>query len=119
MNPPIDGGTSTATLLENRGDTTKHSASDNQQVASPNSSATAAAPSMLSSSALTRNDAASSSESSTKAQQAYTTEIVKALFGRDGSSGVVVGNYSCSFQRQSGRLYVSTDALFFYSVRTE
>ena len=46
------------------------------------------------------------------------TEIVKALFGND-SVGQVVGVYSCSAARQSGRLYVSTDGLFFYSVRSE
>lgn len=53
-------------------------------------------------------------------QQAYATEIIKTLFGRDsdGCSGDVVGTYSCtySFQRLAGRLYVSTDGLFFYSV---
>jgi len=42
----------------------------------------------------------------------YTTEFIKALFG---DTGVVVGDYSCSYQRQAGRLYVSTDAVFFYS----
>lgn len=42
----------------------------------------------------------------------YTTEFIKALFG---DAGVVVGDFSCSYQRQAGRLYVSTDAVFFYS----
>eukprot|EP00985_Skeletonema_marinoi_P008576 scaffold3916_cov138-Skeletonema_marinoi.AAC.1 len=45
-------------------------------------------------------------------KQMYTTEFIKALFG---DTGVVVGDYSCSYQRQAGRLYVSTDAVFFYS----
>lgn len=43
----------------------------------------------------------------------YTTEFIKALFA--GDTGVVVADYSCSYQRQAGRLYVSTDAIFFYS----
>lgn len=42
----------------------------------------------------------------------YTTEFIKALFG---DTGIVVGDFSCSYQRQAGRLYVSTDAVFFYS----
>ena len=46
-------------------------------------------------------------------KQAYTTEIVKALFG--SSVGDVVNDFSCSYQRQAGRLYVSTEGLFFYS----
>jgi len=57
----------------------------------------------------------SARSSSTK--QAYTTEIVKALFGDGDSSpiGDVVDDFSCSFQRQAGRLYVSTEGLFFFS----
>eukprot|EP00804_Cyclotella_cryptica_P007091 CCRYP_014538-RC/>CCRYP_014538-RC protein AED:0.09 eAED:0.09 QI:153/1/1/1/1/1/6/63/495 len=51
---------------------------------------------------------------SSTVQQQQATEIVKALFGND-SIGKVVGVYSCSVARQSGRLYVSTDGLFFYS----
>lgn len=51
-------------------------------------------------------------------QQQQATEIVKALFGNE-SIGKVVGVYSCSVARQSGKLYVSTDGLFFYSVRSE
>jgi len=39
---------------------------------------------------------------------------VKALFG-GRSVGDVVQDFSCSFQRQAGRLYVSTEGLFFYS----
>jgi hypothetical protein len=50
--------------------------------------------------------------SSTNSKQAYTTEIVKAL---GGPAGDVVHNVPCSYQRQAGRLYVSTDGLFFYS----
>lgn len=45
-------------------------------------------------------------------KQAYTTEIVKAL---GGPSGDVVQDVACSFQRQTGRLYISTKGLFFYS----
>ena len=51
---------------------------------------------------------------STPSKQAYTTEIVKALFG-GGAVGDVIQDFSCSFQRQAGRIYISTDALFFYS----
>ena len=52
----------------------------------------------------------------TPSKQAYTTEIVKALFqGSGGSIGDVINDFSCSFQRQAGRLYISTTALFFYS----
>ncbi|KAL7536299.1 hypothetical protein ACHAXR_008393 [Thalassiosira sp. AJA248-18] len=54
------------------------------------------------------------SSSTSSSKQAYTTEIVKALFG-GGAVGDVVQDFSCSFQRQAGRLYVSTDGLFFYS----
>ena len=46
-------------------------------------------------------------------QQQQATEIVKALFG---NAGKVVGTFSCSVTRQSGRLYVSTEGLLFYSV---
>ena len=49
----------------------------------------------------------------TPSKQAYTTEIVKSLFG--GEVGEVVSDVSCSFQRQAGRLYVSTNAIFYYS----
>jgi len=45
-------------------------------------------------------------------KQMYTTEFIKALFGE---AGIVVGDFPCSYQRQAGRLYVSTDAVFFYS----
>lgn len=45
-------------------------------------------------------------------KQAYTTEIVKAL---GGPTGDVVQDVTCSYQRQLGRCYVSTDGLFFYS----
>lgn len=50
--------------------------------------------------------------SSTNSKQAYTTEIVKAL---GGPAGDVMQDVPCSYQRQTGRLYVSTDGLFFYS----
>jgi hypothetical protein len=60
--------------------------------------------------AATSTPPRSASVSSSK--QMYTTEFIKALFG---DSGVVVGDFSCSYQRQAGRLYVSTDAVFFYS----
>ncbi|KAL7438040.1 hypothetical protein ACHAXM_005972 [Skeletonema potamos] len=53
-----------------------------------------------------------SMSSSSSSKQMYTTEFIKALFG---DAGVVVGDFSCSYQRQAGRLYVSTDAVFFYS----
>lgn len=46
-------------------------------------------------------------------QQQQATEIVKTLFG---DVGKVVGIFSCSVTRQSGRLYVSAQGLFFYSV---
>ena len=50
--------------------------------------------------------------SNSSSKQMYTTEFIKALFG---DTGIVVGDFSCSYQRQAGRLYVSTDAVFFYS----
>jgi len=43
----------------------------------------------------------------------YTTEIVRALFGP--TIGAVVGDYSCTFKRTSGRLYMATNALCYYS----
>lgn len=52
------------------------------------------------------------SNMSSSSKQMYTTEFIKALFG---DSGVVLGDFSCSYQRQLGRLYVSTNAVFFYS----
>ena len=52
------------------------------------------------------------SNTSSSSKQMYTTEFIKALFG---DSGVVLGDFSCSYQRQLGRLYVSTNAVFFYS----
>mmetsp|Transcript_7426 Transcript_7426/g.10824 ORF Transcript_7426/g.10824 Transcript_7426/m.10824 type:complete len:485 (-) Transcript_7426:906-2360(-) len=52
------------------------------------------------------------SSNSSSSKQMYTTEFIKALFGE---AGIVVGDFSCSYQRQAGRLYVSTDAVFFYS----
>lgn len=51
--------------------------------------------------------------SNSSSKQMYTTEFIKALFGE--AVGIVVGDFSCSYQRQTGRLYVSTDAVFFYS----
>lgn len=45
-------------------------------------------------------------------KQAYTTEIVKAL---GGPTGDVVQDVTCSYHRQLGRCYISTDGLFFYS----
>jgi hypothetical protein len=53
-----------------------------------------------------------SSTITNSSKQAYTTEIVKAL---GGPAGDVVQDVPCSYQRQTGRLYVSTDGLFFYS----
>ena len=52
------------------------------------------------------------SNTSSSSKQMYTTEFIKALFG---DSGVVLGDFSCSYERQFGRLYVSTNAVFFYS----
>ena len=43
----------------------------------------------------------------------YTTEIVRALFGP--AVGSVVGDYSCSYKRNSGRLYLAGNAVCFYS----
>ncbi len=43
----------------------------------------------------------------------YTTEIVRALFGP--AIGSVVGDYSCSYKRNSGRLYLANNAICFYS----
>lgn len=54
--------------------------------------------------------------SNSVAQQQQATEIVKALFG---DVGRVVGIFSCSVARQSGRLYVSAEGLFFYSVSSK
>ena len=51
--------------------------------------------------------------SSSSSKQAYTTEIVKALFG--GAVGEVILDCSCSFQRQAGRLYIANKGLYFYS----
>ena len=56
----------------------------------------------------------SSKLSSTVAQLHQATEIVKSLFGNVGKVNVV-GVFSCSVARQSGRMYVSTEGLFFYS----
>ena len=56
--------------------------------------------------------AAPSKSMISSSKQMYTTEFVKALFG---DAGIVVGDFSCSYQRQAGRLYVSADAVFFYS----
>ena len=43
----------------------------------------------------------------------YTTEIVRALFGP--TIGTVVADYSCTLKRTSGRLYIATNALCYYS----
>ena len=44
----------------------------------------------------------------------YTTEIVRAIFGR--TIGAVVGDCSCTHnKRTSGRIYVATNAICFYS----
>jgi hypothetical protein len=56
--------------------------------------------------------AAASSSSAKDSKRAYTTEIVKAL---GGNVGDVIQDVQCSYQRQSGRLYISTEGLFFYS----
>jgi len=42
-----------------------------------------------------------------------TTEIVQSLFGR--AVGPCWADYSCSYHRQHGRLYISTKAVCFYS----
>jgi hypothetical protein len=60
---------------------------------------------------------ASSSRSSSLAAAHQATEIVKTLVGNEYTTvGKVVGVYSCSVGRQSGKFYVSTVGLFFYSV---
>ena len=46
------------------------------------------------------------------ARPAFAAAFVKAL---GGPTGDVVQDVTCSFQRQLGRLYVSTDGIFFYS----
>lgn len=46
-------------------------------------------------------------------EELYTTEIVRAMFGP--SVGAVVGDFSCLHKRNSGRLYLSTTALCYYS----
>jgi len=51
--------------------------------------------------------------SSVEGRKAYTTEFVRALF--QASVGEVLGDFSCSFQRQAGRLYIASKGLFFYS----
>ena len=43
----------------------------------------------------------------------YTTEIVRAMFGP--TIGSVVGDYSCTYKRNSGRMYLATNAVAFYS----
>ena len=64
-------------------------------------------------SSLEKSLAAAASSSSTKdSKRAYTTEVVKAL---GGNVGDVIQDVQCSHQRQSGRLYISTEGLFFYS----
>lgn len=56
---------------------------------------------------------ASASASASMTTELYTTEIVRAMFGP--GVGSVVGDYSCSYKRNSGRLYLSTNALCYYS----
>mmetsp|Transcript_29441 Transcript_29441/g.66476 ORF Transcript_29441/g.66476 Transcript_29441/m.66476 type:complete len:490 (+) Transcript_29441:121-1590(+) len=51
--------------------------------------------------------------SSVEGRKAYTTEFVRALF--QTSVGEVIGDFSCSFQRQAGRLYIASKGLYFYS----
>ncbi|KAL9191168.1 hypothetical protein ACHAXT_000874 [Thalassiosira profunda] len=56
----------------------------------------------------------SPARSSSSSKQAYTTQVVKAMFG-GGDVGEVVQDFTCSFERKAGRLYVSTLGLFYYS----
>ena len=70
------------------------------------------APTLTRAATLPERNASEQLASSTNSKQAYTTEIVKAL---GGPAGDVVQDVPCSYQRQTGRLYVSTDGLFFYS----
>lgn len=59
-----------------------------------------------------RSSPTSQDSSKPSAQQLQATEIARSLFGNVGK---VLGIFSCSVARQSGRLYVSTEGLFFYS----
>eukprot|EP00562_Extubocellulus_spinifer_P028554 CAMPEP_0178645746 /NCGR_PEP_ID=MMETSP0698-20121128/18995_1 /TAXON_ID=265572 /ORGANISM="Extubocellulus spinifer, Strain CCMP396" /LENGTH=608 /DNA_ID=CAMNT_0020286835 /DNA_START=33 /DNA_END=1859 /DNA_ORIENTATION=+ len=61
-----------------------------------------------------RNEANSAaSASASESASLYTTEIVRALFGP--TIGSVIGDYSCSYKRNSGRLYLANNAMCFYS----
>ena len=59
------------------------------------------------------SNSSSNRNSSVEGRKAYTTEFVRALF--QASVGEVIGDFSCSFQRQAGRLYVASKGLYFYS----
>lgn len=59
------------------------------------------------------NSDASTAEEPMNTTDLYTTEIVRVLFGP--TIGAVVADYSCTYKAKSGRLYVSTNALCYYS----
>ena len=59
------------------------------------------------------NPDASTADETTNTTDPYTTEIVRVLFGP--TIGAVLADYSCTYKRTTGRLYVATDALCFYS----
>ena len=66
-----------------------------------------------SASSPSRSGSGSNRTSSVEGRKAYTTEFVRALF--QASVGEVLGDFSCSFQRQAGRLYIASKGLYFYS----
>ena len=59
------------------------------------------------------NTSSRTSAELTATADVYTTEIVRAIFGRE--IGAVVGDYSCTHNKRSGRIYVATNAICFYS----
>ena len=59
------------------------------------------------------NPDASTAEESMNTMDPYTTEIVRVLFGP--TIGAVLADCSCTYKRTTGRLYVATNALCFYS----
>lgn len=59
------------------------------------------------------NSDASTVEETMNTTDLYTTEIVRVLFGP--TIGAVLADYSCTYKRTTGRLYVATNALCFYS----
>ena len=59
------------------------------------------------------SDASTAEEPTNTMDDLYTTEIVRVLFGP--TIGAVLADYSCTYKRTTGRLYVAKNALCFYS----